>query len=490
MLLKIQDYNFNLEYKPGTKIPIADALSRSPIKEYETLNSVNNLTSTPLNKTSILKFKDATEKDEILNNLKQVISRGWPDSKDDLQPELRPYFHYRDEMSLEDGIITRGERIVVPTSLRYEMKHKIHTGHMGINSCLRRARTHLYWPGMSAEIKVFVENCSTCSATPSKQASQPLFLHSIPTRPWQKIALDIFKLNNRYYLVSTDYFSQFFEVDFLPNTTSNTVIHKLKAHFARYGIPDIIYSDNGSQFTSSEFRKFCQKYEIDNKTNSPGNSKANGAAESAVNRAKTLMKRSVMNHEDPYLALLHHRNTPQEGMDATPVQRLMGRRTRTLIPTVPSLLQPSPVNIERTIIQREKKQAKMSAPLESRRVLPQLHRNDTVRMQPIDGTSEWKEATVVESVPDNSRSYIVRDENGKEYRRDRQFLRQKNNANGAQPDSRPSLGVSPPHISSPSHDTNKEPLSEDRPEQTIEPPTITRYGRTVRPPVRYGSNSE
>ena len=486
MMLKCQDYNFNLDYKPGTKIPIADALSRSPLQENITMLYVNNLDSTSLNRASLLKFKDATEKDDVLKHLKQVISCGWPDNKDDLQPELRPYFNYRDEMSLEDGIITRGERIVVPSSLRQEMKGKIHTGHMGINSCLRRARTHLYWPGMSADIKIFVENCSTCSATSSKQPTQPLYLHSIPNRPWQKLGLDIFTISNRNYLVTVDYFSQFFEVDYLPNMTSTTIIHKLKAHFARYGLPDAIYSDNDSQLVSKEFQNFCKSYEIRHDTSSPGNSKANGAAEAAVKMAKTLMKRSLSSREDPYLALLCHRNTPQEGIDATPAQRLMGRRTKTLIPTVPSLLEPRSADTEKTVIQREKKQAKMSAPYESRRVLPPLHPNDTVRMQPIDGTKHWKEATVVENWPNNSRSYVVRDENGKEYRRDRQFLREKS-SHQSSPSSLPTHEApcpSPPPEGA--SNTNKEPISEAPPYESDRPTNTTRYGRTVRPPKRYG----
>ena len=416
MLLKIQDYNFDLQYKQGTRIPVADALSRSPSIETNSTVTVNNLIEIPLNKNSLLKFKHATEEDQVLKQLKNVISSGWPQNKEDLTPEFRSYFHYRDEMTIEDGIILRSERIVVPSSLRYEMKTKIHTGHMGINSCLRRARTYLYWPGMSSEIKLFVENCSTCSTYHYNQPTQPLYVHTIPERPWQKLGMDIFTLNTRNYLVTVDYYSQFFEIDYLSTMTSSTIIHKLKAHFARYGLPDIIYSDNGRQLVSKEFKDFCEKYEIKQETSSPGNSKANGAAEAAVKIAKNLMKRSLKNHEDPYLALLCHRNTPQEDTKATPVQRLIGRRTKTLIPTVPSLLQPGNISLENVVNDREEKQRKMCSKYSSRHVLPSLNSNDNVRMQPIDGSKDWKQATVVTPVENNSRSYIVEDEEGSKYR--------------------------------------------------------------------------
>ena len=241
-------------------------------------------------------------------------------------------------------------------------------------------------------------------------------MHTIPERPWQKLGMDIFTLNTRNYLVTVDYYSQFFEIDYLSTMTSSTIIHKLKAHFARYGLPDIIYSDNGRQLVSKEFKDFCEKYEIKQETSSPGNSKANGAAEAAVKIAKNLMKRSLKNHEDPYLALLCHRNTPQEDTKATPVQRLIGRRTKTLIPTVPSLLQPGNISLENVVNDREEKQRKMCSKYSSRHVLPSLNSNDNVRMQPIDGSKDWKQATVVTPVENNSRSYIVEDEEGSKYR--------------------------------------------------------------------------
>ena len=222
---------------------------------------------------------------------------------------------------------------------------------MGINSCLRRARTYLYWPGMSAELKAFVENCATCSTYHTKQATQPLYLHETPKRPWQKLGLDIFTIQSRNYLITVDYYSSFFEVDYLTSMTTESVIKKLKPHISRYGIPDILYSDNGPCFASKTFKNFCSAYEMKHETCSPGNSKANGCAEAAVKIAKNLMKRSFLEHEDPYLALLYFRNTPQEGTDSSPVQRLMGRRTKTLIPTIPDLLNPETQNHETFVSQ-------------------------------------------------------------------------------------------------------------------------------------------
>jgi IS30 family transposase len=106
--------------------------------------------------------------------------------------------------------------------------------------------------------------------------------HEVPQRPWQKIGVDLFTIHGKDYLITVDYFSNFWEVDYLENTSSQTVIRKLKAHFARYGIVDSLVCDNGPQFSSAEFANFSNKWEFQVFYASPGNPKANGKAESAV----------------------------------------------------------------------------------------------------------------------------------------------------------------------------------------------------------------
>jgi transposase InsO family protein len=95
----------------------------------------------------------------------------------------------------------------------------------------------------------------------------------------EKVGADLFSYKERQYLVTSDYFSGFFELDFIPQTNSNTVITKMKHHFARHGIPDKVISDGGPQFTSAEFKSFETQWGFSHEFSSPGNSKANGVAE-------------------------------------------------------------------------------------------------------------------------------------------------------------------------------------------------------------------
>lgn len=154
---------------------------------------------------------------------------------------------------------------------------------------------------MNAQLKTFMEQCSICSAWGVKQQKETLRPHEEPTRPWEKIVTDLFHCNDRDYMITVDYLSNFWEVDHLENTESKTVIRKLKAHFARYGIPDIVFSDNGPQYSSDEFKKFSKAWDFIHKTSSPGYPQSNGKVESAVKSAKRLMAKAKRAGSDPYL---------------------------------------------------------------------------------------------------------------------------------------------------------------------------------------------
>ena len=178
------------------------------------------------------------------------------------------------------------------------------------------------------------------------------------------------------------------------STTSKAVISKLKQYFGRHGIPNTVVSDNGPQFDSDEFRRFAREWEFDHATSSPGHSKSNGLAESAVKTVKRLIRKAHEDGKDPWLVLLDHRNMPTEGMRSSPAQRLMSRRTRTLLPARETLLKPQLAES----VQEERNQIKMKQAFyynRNAKDLPPLERGDTVRLQPLNNAKEpWKKATV------------------------------------------------------------------------------------------------
>ena len=403
--------------KPGT-LPVS-----ASSKEHDDFSQVNNLQWTPVKRERLTEIEKATDKDNVMMKLKARIITGWPEKLADLEPELKPYFSYRDELTLQDGLIVRGDRIVIPASMRLEVKRKVHAGHMGINSCIRRARDLVFWPGMSKEIHQYVEACDTCARYASTQQPETLHLHPVPNRPWSKVGIDLFSISGRDYLVPVDYMSNFYEVDYLPETTAATVITKIKYHFARHGIPDIVITDNGPQFACGLFRQFASTWEFDHQPISPGNSKANGAAEAAAKYAKKMMKRCIAEKTDPYLGLLNLRNTPTEGINTSPVQRLFGRRTKTVTPTSASRLQPRYDVSDEVAKKEEQRRSNAATQDRSRKDLRQMRPGEGIWIQPISGkTKEWTRGTVEERT--SERAYDVRsNDNGRIYRRDRQRLR-------------------------------------------------------------------
>ena len=314
---------------------------------------------------------------------------------------------------VHDGIILRGDRVVIQHQMRPEMKENVHAGHSGINSCLRRARQLIFWPRMSAEIQHFIESCDVCTSHSAKLPEETLRIHEVPDRPCEKVGTDIFTIQGRNYLVTVDYFSHFFELDYLPQTTAETVINKLKHHFARHGIPDTVVSDNGTQYSSQQFRLFTCSWDFRHVTSSPGHSQSNGAAEAAVKVAKNMMKKCLHAKEDPYLGLLNLRNTPEEGMTSSPAQRIMGRWTKTALPMTFKLLQPTAgdfIKQEKNLL-KNKRQATTEYHNHQKDLRP-LTSGETVKIQPIDKPKQpWKSGVVINR--QTSRTYDVQTPDGR-----------------------------------------------------------------------------
>jgi predicted Fe-S protein YdhL (DUF1289 family) len=239
------------------------------------LQLVHVSTYLPVTDRRFAEIRRGTDADPTLTALRKVILTGWPEERKMLPAGVSPHFDFRDELAVIDGVVMRGDRVVIPHQQRAEMIQKIHQAHSGINGCLRRAREALYWPGMSTDVKEAVSRCSVCRERDVENTQEPMIPHDIIDRPWAKVGSDLFVLNDDHYLVTVDYFSGFFEVDRLQDTTAATVIRKMKKHFARYGSPEIVVSDNGPQFTSEQFAMFSRQWDFDHRTSSPGHPSAN-----------------------------------------------------------------------------------------------------------------------------------------------------------------------------------------------------------------------
>ena len=97
-------------------------------------------------------------------------------------------------------------------------------------------------------------------AQEAQHRKEPLIKAALPDYPWQVVGTDLFELKGVQYLPVVDYFSRYPEVTKLTSITSATTISVLKSIFSRYGIPEVLRSDNGPQYSSKEFSDFVIEY--------------------------------------------------------------------------------------------------------------------------------------------------------------------------------------------------------------------------------------
>ena len=177
-------------------------------------------------------FQQKTKDDPILQQLKDTTELGWPERREAVPSEIRTFYSYRDELTVQGEILFRGNRVAVPAIMRSEMLKNIHASHIGIEGSVQQAREILYWPEMTAAIRSHVSACRTCNSFRMEQPKEPLMPQKVPDRPWSKVAVDLFTLD---IIIVDDY-----------SASSHSVITSLKLQFVRHGIPNSVRSDNDS----------------------------------------------------------------------------------------------------------------------------------------------------------------------------------------------------------------------------------------------------
>ncbi|UYV74940.1 K02A2.6-like [Cordylochernes scorpioides] len=144
--------------------------------------------------------------------------------------------------------------------------------------------------------------------SPKHEALMP---SEFPIRPWQKVGMDLFYLNGRWYLIVCDYYSRYPEISLLQNLTAQEVISRLKSIFARHGMPETVRSDNGPQFQKvlgSKFSRFSKEWSFKHITSSPRFPQSNGFIEAIIKN----IKQSLKKEENCYLTLQAYRTMPLE----------------------------------------------------------------------------------------------------------------------------------------------------------------------------------
>ena len=224
---------------------IADALSRvcplqSNISKVKDSNidviPVHNITqSALLSKARLQELRLATQSDPTLHSLAKTIHEGWLQSKKNFPKQLLDFWSFRQEISEEDGLLYKNQRLIVPHSERLETLKVLHLGHNAVDKMQLRALEIVYWPGINKHILKQYQSYKTCIKHSKSQRCEPLQSHPTPELPWHTVATDLFEIRNSKYLLLVDYYSRFPVLCKLGSTTSRVLVQEMKEVFTELG---------------------------------------------------------------------------------------------------------------------------------------------------------------------------------------------------------------------------------------------------------------
>ncbi|XP_045027188.1 uncharacterized protein LOC123470696 [Daphnia magna] len=340
MRLQLQVYSYQLLYKPGKELYLADTLSRAPdTQEYATDQSQKNeefvhamLIYVILGETAKEKYAKATHSDATLQLVIGLVEVGWPNHKRDCPVPAKPFWSERASLSTAGGLLLRGHQVVVPVSLQSEILKQFHDGHFGESKCLERAKSVAYWPGYVEEIRNLVAGCRICQERRHQNPHQQYYPVEVPDHPFQRVATDFFHLRGKGYLLTVDYYSKWPCVVEMTSTTSAATIKELDKIFSDFGVPEVLVSDNGPQFGSADFRAFACHLAISHVTSSPFYPESNGQAERSIQTVKAAFVKSMEDGRTLQDTLRAIRSTPIGNGLPSPSVLLQSRNLRGSLP--------------------------------------------------------------------------------------------------------------------------------------------------------------
>ena len=213
------------------------------------------INSMPASSTYIAQLRERLQEESVCSEVMSYCERGWPD-RSQLTGPVKAYWLDRAVLTVHNGLLLMGSRLVILTAMCNTVLDALHEGHQGMTRCRERARETVWWPGLSGQLNELVRNCKTCIKERGNPV-EPLMSSELPERPWQKVGSDLFTLNHDNYLLVVDYYSRYVEIAKLTPTRSQDVIVHLKSIWSRHGVPENFFSDNGPQYSSQQFKDFA-----------------------------------------------------------------------------------------------------------------------------------------------------------------------------------------------------------------------------------------
>lgn len=332
--IQIAEYGAPILYHPGKKNIRADMLSRictlTPTTEYI------------LPEVSIPWGVDGLDLPTVMKDQK----REFPSERLEAQQELDSSGY----ILLEDILYATQEphpaagvypRLVLPSSARLQVMTRCHqeVGHQAFLKTLMRVQENYVWPGMRKEIRAFVEKCPECNITSTRQPPRAergeMPIPPCPLHTWglDIVSLDKSKNGNKYLLTCVDHLTGWAEAIPLPFKTNEAVWNAFTAHIvSRYGLPAVIVTDNGGEFTATKWREWLRECGVEHRRTTPYHPQCNGKVERFNGTLVRILTKLVRKPEmwEEYLpdALYAYRISKHSATCLSPYQQLYGQRAR------------------------------------------------------------------------------------------------------------------------------------------------------------------
>ena len=330
--LFLAGFEYSIEYKNTTQHGNADGLSRLPLEEARHKETVDPVEIFQVSQMEVLPvsadmIRQATQRDPIFSRVMEYTKQGWPAV---CEKELEPFYRRKDELTIEDGCLMWGLRVLIPPKHQTQVLDELHDSHLGVVEMKALARSYVWWPGMDKAIEQVSKGCTGCQLTQSNPKIAPLHSWEWPARPWQRIHVDFAgPFLGTMFLIVVDAHSKWPEVIPMTTTSATRTIEELRKLFTAHGLPEQLVSDSGPQFIADEFRVFMRSNGIKHIKSAPYHPATNGLAERFVQTFKQAL-RAAMTEKKPLsqnLAnfLLAYRTTPHTMTGETPAMLLMGR---------------------------------------------------------------------------------------------------------------------------------------------------------------------
>ena len=276
MLLSCQQYSYEINYRKGSDMIFTDHLSCNASAQSnsddECVNSLERITiaSVTLNVSDdrLKQLQSENMKDPEMIMLQHMVIEGWPQKRTDVSSLVSKYWNYRDKVSILDGVLLKGHRVIIPQNMREVVLSQLHEGHLGISKCKLRARNSVFWPGLNSEIEEKIGSCKECNThalAQTKSLLEPMH-NELPRCAWSKLSADVFHYESKHYLLIVDQYSKFIVVREIMNETSDGIIKEFTKVFELLGVAHSLLTDNAACFKSEAFKEFCKYWDLEHVT--------------------------------------------------------------------------------------------------------------------------------------------------------------------------------------------------------------------------------